>query len=191
MISIIWTHTVKSLRLKTKYLRETIDKITQENRHLENKVRQLNLQIQNLNDIFTWTTELIPQTTHKGYPVIIYAKKYTDSKVYAIYMYGVIEGGLVLGSTATISNGTMYIEDLNVAQGSHKGYGTLSINTMLAYARSNNIERLTGDLYCGDQSTQKDQDRLITFYRKMGFTILPANDMKYGKIIMELKKGVL
>ena len=84
--------------------------------------------------------------------------------------------------TKTILIGDIYIkndrslEPWNYTKFINKGYGTLMMNELLKFAKENNYEKITGNISDVDNNTEWDphhRERLIHFYKKFGFKILP------------------
>ena len=68
------------------------------------------------------------------------------------------------------------LEPWNYTKFINKGYGTLMMTELLKFAKENNYEKITGNISDVDNNTEWDphhRERLIHFYKKFGFKILP------------------
>lgn len=68
------------------------------------------------------------------------------------------------------------LEPWNYTKFINKGYGTLMMNELLKFAKENNYEKIIGNTSDVDNNTEWDphhRERLIHFYKKFGFKILP------------------
>ena len=68
------------------------------------------------------------------------------------------------------------LEPWNYTKFINKGYGTLMMNELLKFAKENNYKKITGNISDVDNNTEWDphhRERLIHFYKKFGFKILP------------------
>ena len=68
------------------------------------------------------------------------------------------------------------LEPWNYTKFINKGYGTLMMTELLKFAKENNYEKITGNISDVDNNTVWDphhRERLIHFYKKFGFEILP------------------
>lgn len=88
------------------------------------------------------------------------------------------------------SNNSILIGDINVADvytGNqfdylrfiNKGYGSMLMNELLAFAKENGYNKITGELADIDEDNEYDREhreRQIHFYKKFGFEILPDEE---------------
>ena len=68
------------------------------------------------------------------------------------------------------------LEPWNHTKFVNKGYGTLMMNELLKFAKENNYEKITGNISDVNNNTEWDpyhRERLIHFYKKFGFKIIP------------------
>ena len=68
------------------------------------------------------------------------------------------------------------LEPWNHTKFVNKGYGTLMMSELLNFAKENNYKKITGNISNVDNNTEWDphhRERLIHFYKKFGFKILP------------------
>ena len=82
----------------------------------------------------------------------------------------------------TILIGDIYIkndrslEPWNYTKFINKGYGSLMMDELLKFAKENNYKKITGNISDVANNTEWDphhRERLIHFYKKFGFKILP------------------
>lgn len=86
-------------------------------------------------------------------------------------------------------NGTLLIGDITpFKKKSHycKGYGSIMMDKLLAYAYEKKIHTISGNLSSVDND---NKDRLHAFYIKNGFEVIQYDvpkDLYYGKVIKKL-----
>lgn len=80
------------------------------------------------------------------------------------------------------------LEPWNHTKFVNKGYGTLMMSELLKFAKENNYEKIIGNISDVDNNTEWDphhRERLIHFYKKFGFKILPDElDPKQIELIL-------
>lgn len=110
--------------------------------------------------------------------LVVGRKTYRDAMKCVLYKENseILIADIYVGDTCGHNN--KYLLHIN------KGYGTLMMNKLLAFAKRCGYKRIVGNLSDVDENSPCDKqhrERQIHFYRKFGFTILP--DEKHPQAI--------